>query len=47
MRDPIALNFEVLEMQKWNIPTYRAQWVDEKNGAICLFTIFTLRVMAI
>ena len=27
--DPIELNFEDIEMQKWNKPTDRAQIVDE------------------
>ena len=34
-------------MWKWNIPTDRAQRVDEKDGAICLVIMFTLRVMVI
>ena len=33
-------------MQKWNISTDRAQWVDEKNGVIRL-VMFTPRVIAI
>ena len=37
----MELNFEVPEMQKWNIPTDRAQWIDEKNGAICLALLFS------
>ena len=32
----MKLNFEGLEMQKWNIPTDRAQRADGKNGVICL-----------
>ena len=32
--DLIELNFEGPQMQKWNIPTYRAQRVDEKSGVI-------------
>ena len=28
----VGLNFEGLELQKWNIPTDRAQRLDEKNG---------------
>ena len=28
-------------MQKWNIPTERAQRVDEKNGVVCLVIMFT------
>ena len=30
---PKELNFEGLEMQKWNIPTKRAQRVDDKMGS--------------
>lgn len=32
---------------KWNIPTDRAQKVNEKNWVICLAIIFTPEVMAI
>ena len=41
--DHIKLNFEIFEMQKWNIPTDKTQRVDEKNGVIC----FTRRVIVI
>ena len=34
-------------MQKWNIPTDRAQGVDEKNDVIFLGIMFTLGVMVI
>ena len=38
---PKELNFEGLEMQKWNIPTDRIQRVDKKMGPFvqlsCLF----------
>ena len=37
---PMELNFEGLEMQKWNIPTW-AQRVDEKNGVDCPVIILT------
>ena len=30
--DPMEINFGALEMQKRNIPTDKAQRVDEKNG---------------
>ena len=30
---PMELSFEGLGMQKWNIPTDRAQRVDEKMGS--------------
>ena len=43
----MALNFEGLEMQKWNIPTERAQRVDKKNGVICLIIMFTPRIAVI
>ena len=51
-RDPMELNFEVLEMQKWNIPTHRvdeknAQRINEKNGIICLVVMLTPRVKVI
>ena len=39
-RYPKELNFEGLEMQKQNIPTDRAQRVDEKNGTIYQFILF-------
>ena len=29
--DPVKVNFEGLGIQKWNIPTYRAQRVDENK----------------
>ena len=45
--DPVELNFEGLEMQKWNKPTDRTQRVDDKNGAICLGIMFTSRVIVI
>ena len=34
-------------MQKWKIPTDRAQRLDEKNGIICLVMMFALGVMVI
>ena len=40
-------NFEGLKMQKWNIPTDRPQRLNGKNGIICLFIMFTPRVMFI
>ena len=46
-RDPMELNFEGLEMQKWNTPTDRAQRVHGKNGVVCLVIMFTSRVMVI
>ena len=37
----MELNFKGPEMQKLNIPTDRAQRLDEKNGIICLAIVFT------
>ena len=42
----MELNFEGLEMQKWNIPTDRVQRVDKKIGWFAV-VMFTLRVMVI
>ena len=42
-----GLNFEGLEMQKWNMPTDRAWRVDEKNWVIFLVIMFTSGVMVI
>ena len=43
----MELNFAAVEMQKQNIPIDRAQRVDERNGVICLVTVFTPRFMVI
>ena len=43
----MELNFDGLEMQKWNIPMDIVQSVDEKNGVIWLFIMFTLWVIVI
>ena len=34
---PMELKFDGLEIRNWNIPTNRAQVVDEKIGIICWF----------
>ena len=43
----MELNLEGLEMQKWNIPTDRAQRVDGKNEVICLVVMFNSGDMVI
>ena len=43
----MKLKFEFFEMEKRNIPTERAQRVDEKNEVICLIIMFTFGVMVI
>ena len=45
--DPMELNSEGFEMQKWNILMDTAQKVDEKNVAICLVVMFAPRVTVI
>ena len=45
--DPMKLRLEVLEMQKLNISTDRAQKIDKKNGTICLNIKFTPRAIVI
>ena len=45
--DPMELNFEGFEMQKWKIPTDRAQMGDEKNQVVCLVIMFTPGIMVI
>ena len=49
--EPMKLNFEGLKLQKWNIPTDEKvpidRKVDEKNGVICLVTMFPPGVMVI
>ena len=45
--DPKEFNFEGLEILKLNIPTDRAQRVDQKNEFICLVIMFTFGVMVI
>ena len=39
--DPMDMNCEELETQKWNKPMDRAVGVDEKNGVICLVIMFS------
>ena len=46
-KDPMELNFEGLEMEKWNIATDRAPRVDGKSGVICQVIMFTHGFMAI
>ena len=41
------MNFDGLEMQKWNIQTDRAQRVNDKNGVICLVIMFAPGVMVV
>ena len=40
--DPMLMNFDNFQIQKWIPQTVRAQKVDEKNGLICLVSFFLL-----
>ena len=41
----MELNFEGLEMQKWNEPTYGADRIHKKNQVVFLVIVFTLRAI--
>ena len=43
----MELNFESLEIQKWNIPTDKAQRANKKIRVICLFIVFTSGIIVI
>ena len=45
--DPVRMNFDNFQIQKWMSQTVRAQKVDEKNGAICLVSFFPSWVMVL
>ena len=39
------MNFDYFQIQKWMLQTVRAEKVDEKNGLICLVSMFPSWVM--
>ena len=43
--DNIEMNFDYFQIQKWMLQTVRAEKVDEKNGVICLVSMFPSWVM--
>ena len=43
----MKMNFEYFQIQKWMLQTIRAEKVDEKNGIICLVSMFTSWVMVL
>ena len=45
--EPIDLNFEDLEIEKWNISIEKVEKEYEKNGVICLVIVFTPGVIII
>ena len=38
--DHMKINFEYFQIQKWILQTVRSEKVDEKNGVICLVSMF-------
>ena len=45
--DPMKMNLDNFQIQKWISQTVRAQKVDEKNGVICLVLFFPSWVMVL
>ena len=41
----MKMNFDYFQIQKWMLQTVRAEKVDEKNGVICLVSMFPSWVM--
>ena len=41
------MNFEYFQIQKWILQTVRSEKVDEKNGVICLVSMFLSWVMVL
>ena len=45
--DHIKMNFDYFQIKKWMLQTVRAEKVDEKNGVICLVSMFPSWVMVL
>ena len=45
--DHMKMNFEYFQIQKWILQTVRSEKVDEKNGVICLVSMFPSWVMVL
>ena len=45
--DHMKMTFEYFQIQKWVLQTVRSKKVDEKNGAICLVSLFPSWVMVL
>ena len=43
----MKMNFEYFQIQKWILQTVRSEKVDEKNGVICLVSMFPSWVMVL
>ena len=46
-KDHMKMNFDYFQIQKWMLQTVRAEKVDEKNGIICLASMFPVWVMVL
>ena len=47
MGDHMKMNFEYFQIQKWIIETVRLKKADEKNGVICLVSMFPSQFMVL
>ena len=45
--DQIKMNFEYFQIQRWMLQRDRAEKVDEKNGIICLVSMFPCWTMVL
>ena len=43
----MSMNFEYFQIQKWMLEIVKAEKVDEKNGVICLVSMFPSWVMVL
>ena len=43
----MKMNFEYFQIQKWILQTVRSEKVDDKNGVICLVSMFSSWVMVL
>ena len=45
--DHMKMNFEYFQIQKWILQTVKSEKVDERNGIICLVSMFFSWVMVL
>ena len=43
----MEMNFDYFQIQKWMLQTVGAEKVDEKNGVICLASMFPVCIMVL
>ena len=46
-RDHMKTNFEYFQIQKWILQSLRSEKIDQKNGVICLVSMFPSRFMVL